>query len=271
MHVRQQEASPRTLSEYVDRLQQSGQYSFSRRQALRRLGISPAAFKRAAQRLLLQGRLAAPRRGFFVIVPLEYKLAGSPPPSWFIDQLMRYHAQPYYTGLLSAAALHGAAHQQPQEFQVITSAQLRPAAAGRSRIRFLMKKRIESTPTTSVKTQTGWMRVATPEATAVDLVRYPGRAGGWSNLAEVLAELAEALDPHRLALAAQQEADLAAAQRLGFLLDHVGASSKTGPLAAWVKQARPRRVALRPDREARGAPKNPRWQVLVNERAGGSA
>jgi len=116
MRVAPQRTAPRTLPEYVDRLQQSGLYTFTRERALSDLSLSAIAVRRAAGRLLAQGRLVVPRRGFFVVVPLEYRSAGAPPPPWFIDALMRFHGQPYYVGLLSAAALHGAAAQQPQEF-----------------------------------------------------------------------------------------------------------------------------------------------------------
>ena len=34
---------------------------------------------------------------------------------------MEFIAKPYYVGLLSAAALYGVAHQQPQEFFIITT------------------------------------------------------------------------------------------------------------------------------------------------------
>lgn len=43
------------------------------------------------------------------------------------------------------------------------------------------------------------MQVATPETTAFDLVRFPAAAGYWSNIATVLSELAEKLDPEPLA------------------------------------------------------------------------
>jgi predicted transcriptional regulator of viral defense system len=264
VHVEQQAQRPRTLPEYVDWLQQSGRYSFTRGGVLGDLPLSPIAVKRAAERLIGQGRLVAPRRGFFVVVPLEYKSAGAPPPSWFIDELMGFHRQPYYVGLLSAAALHGAAGEQAQEFQIVTNRQLRPATAGRSRIRFLLKRHVERTPTVAIKTETGSMRVSTPEATAIDLVRYPGHGGGWNNIAGVTADLAERIEADRLAEAARLEDDLAAAQRVGFLLEHVGAADKTGPLAAWIAAERPRVVALRPDREAGGARKDQRWRVLVN-------
>ncbi len=143
--------------------------------------------------------MIAPRRGFFVIVPLEYKSAGAPPASWFIDDLMRFHDLPYYVGLLSAVSRHGAVAQKPHEFQVITNRQLRPAPAGRGRIRLFMKTSVDWTPVAAMKTETGSMRASTPEATAVDLVRYAGHAGGWSNVAEVLSDLAEIIHPDRIA------------------------------------------------------------------------
>lgn len=80
---------------------------------------------------------------------------------------------PYYVGLRSAAGLHGAAHQQPQEFQVVTARARRPMVAGRARIRFLVKRDPERASTAYVQTETGTgiMRVPTPESTALDLVQ----------------------------------------------------------------------------------------------------
>jgi predicted transcriptional regulator of viral defense system len=133
MHV---EWSPETLTDFVDSLQERGQYIFSREEALAALGSTPVALKRAAERLKAKRRLATPRRGFYTIVPLEYRQSGSPPAASFIDQLMQFHDTPYYVGLLSAAEIHGSAHQKPQEFQVFAGEQLRPVVVGRNRIRF---------------------------------------------------------------------------------------------------------------------------------------
>jgi len=254
------------LSDLVDSLQAAGQYVLSREYALAALGVSDEALKKAVQRLVVKRRLAAPRRGFFVIVPVEYREAGAPPPSWFLDDLMKFLGQPYYVGLLSAAALHGAAHQQPQEFQVVTKKQLRSITAGRGRIRFLRKLHLERTPTLEVKTETGTMRVSTPEATALDLLRYVEAAGHLGNVATVLAELAEKIDAELLAQAAKNEEELTTAQRLGYVLGHVGGSEAAGCLAAWIEERRPRFVPLRPDRPVKRARKDDRWRLLVNEK-----
>lgn len=255
-----------TLSALVDSYQATGRYVLLREQALEALGISDEALKKAVQRLVAKRRLAVPRRGFFIIVPMEYREAGAPPPAWYIDDLMRFCGQHYYVGLLSAAALHGAAHHQPQEFQVVTNEQLRPAVAGRARLRFFRKRHIERAPTMEVKTETGAMRVSTPEATALDLLRYLEGAGHLGNVATVLAELAEKMDGQRLVEAAKREGELSNAQRLGHILDQVGAGELGVPLAAWVAEQHPRFVPLRSDRSTRRAAKDARWHVLVNEK-----
>ncbi len=261
-----QQARHESLANLVDSQQATGRYVLTRKQALKTLAISEEALKKAVQRLVAKRRLAVPRRGFFVIVPIEYREAGAPPPSWFIDDLMKFCGQQYYVGLLSAAALHGAAHQQPQEFQVVTDGQLRPVVVGRARIRFFRKLRMERTPTLEMKTETGAMRVATPEATALDLLRYLKGAGHLGHVATVLSELAEEIDAERLAEVARIEGDLPNAQRLGYLLDQVGGDDVGTTLARWIGEQRPRFVSLRSDRSSRRAAKDDRWRVLVNEK-----
>ena len=263
MHIERQHHAG-GLAAYLDSLQESGRYSLTRDEAAACLSLGDDALTKAAQRLVARRRLVAPRRGFWVIVPLEYRRAGAPPPDWYIADLMAYCGCRYYVGLLSAAALHGAAHQQPQEFQVVTDMQQRPAVAGRGRIRFFRKAALSAVPVAEVRTETGSMRVSTPEATALDLLRFLDAAGHVHHVASVLAELAEAMDPDRLLDAARLEQNVPNAQRLGFLLDLVGAGDMGAPLAEWVAERRPRYLALRPDRPLDRAAKDPRWRILVN-------
>lgn len=255
----------RTLADYVDRLQSNGLYVFRREDAMAALASSEIAVQHAVRRLAAKGRIVVPTRGFVVVVPQEYRQAGSPPPSWFIGELMKFHGRPYYVGLLSAAALHGASHQQPQQFQVVTDARLRAAKAGRVQLRFFLKKRLDATPTLEVKTTTGTMRVSTPEATAFDLVRYVWGTGQLGNVATVLAELAEKLDPKKMVRAARSDVELSVVQRTGFLLDQVGARRATEQLAPWLQTQKPNVTALRPDKDSKGCLRDERWRVIVNE------
>ena len=260
-------STPRNLdlAAHVDSLQAEGRYTFDRREALSALNVSPAALKKAARRLAGKHRIASPRRGFFVIVPLEYRDAGAPPASWFIDPLMKHLDRPYYVALLSAAALHGAGHHQPQEFQVITKGFLRPLTSGRSRIRFVPKRRLERTPVVEMKTDTGSLRVSTPEATAVDLLRFLGRAGQLNTVRTVLKELAPKMTGKRLIQAAEIDGSLRSIQRLGYLLDHIGETALADGLASWLREQSPYKVPLRSDRPYRGAPFVGRWMLYLND------
>lgn len=246
-------------------LQSSGRYVFTRDEAREALRASEIALKNVFWRLSKAGEVVSPYRGFYVIIPPEYRAAGSVPPSWFIRDLMAHLGRPYYVGLLSAAALHGAAHHSPQEFQVVADRPLRPIEVGRARIRFVKKAHIASTPTVGIKTPTGEIRVSSPEATALDLVRYPKHAGFFLNIVTVLSDLAERLEAQALVRAAKADGELAYAQRLGYLLDHIGQLELTASLAEWISTCARHVTPLRPDLPMAGAPRDTRWRVAVNE------
>lgn len=251
-----------TMSGWVEQLQGLGGYTFTASQAGSETDRSPIAVQHALRRLKEHGKIVSPRRGFYVIVPPEYRATGSPPASWYIDELMRHLKQPYYVGLLSAAAIHGASHQQPMAFQVVTSRPTREMRAGKVTIRFSMSSTVERMPTTAIQTETGTMRVATPETTAFDLVRYQAAAGHLSNIGTVLAELAEHIDGRALVGIAHL-VKLPDVQRLGYLLDAVGESNRAASLAEWLKTRNPRAIPLLPGQPA-CAGADERWHVRPN-------
>lgn len=255
--------TPRSLENWVDSLQSRGKCTFVRRDALAS-GFSPEAVKKALQRLARRGRIAKAKNYFYVIVPLEYAHAGSPPPAWFIDDLMQAMGRPYYVGLLSAAALHGAAHHAPQEFQVVTDRFVRPLNVARSRIHFFTSKYATRAATASVKTPTGSMKVSTPETTVVDLVRFAKAAGQLDHVATVITDLAPTLDARRLLAAVRVVRDLPNAQRLGYILDQVGARRLTGPLKTWIDRQSSHPVPLRSHSRTREGSPDRRWHVLVD-------
>jgi predicted transcriptional regulator of viral defense system len=256
-------ASTIPLSAYVDRLHASGRYTFTRPQAQRETRSTPLALESALRRSRANRRIATPRRGFHVIVPIEYRDAGAPPPTWFIDDLMSFLGQPYYVGLLTAAALHGASHQQPMVFQVITDRPTRPARVGRARIAFHAARNVERVPTLRKTTDTGTLRVSTAEVTAFDLVRFAGAAGHLDNVATAIGELAEHLSATKLAQIAPLYA-LSDVQRLGFILELVGADEKAASLEHWLDEQRVRIVPLARGRKAARGRTDPRWRVIRN-------
>jgi len=258
--------SPEGLSAFADDLQATGSYAFTDADVGKAFATSQIARANALRRLKKSGRIVAPWRGFYVVVPTEYRNAGSPPPSWFVDDLMHFLDQPYYVGLLSAAALHGASHQQPMIFQVVTDRPTRSGTAGRARIEFHMSSFVAGTPTVQLQTETGTMRVSTPESTAFDLVRFSTACGGWSNVATVLFELAERLEPKALcALAGHRKTP--EVQRLGYLLDRAGQPRLADPLLQTLGSRRYRPVGLAPDAPSAGVAAATPWRVVPNAEA----
>ncbi len=250
--------------DYVEDLLGRGRRTFTRAEAERALRSSPAASYQALRRLQKDGWLAMPRRGFYLIVDPEHRQLGALPPTSWIDDLMRFHDVPYYVGLLSAAALHGAAHQQPQEFQVVAGAILRPLTVGRVRIRFFFRRGMAAAVTEKVKTSSGYIPVSTPEMTAYDLVRYRKGAGSVDHVATIISELAERLDAKRLLTIATKGEELPVVQRLGYLLDRTGHADLVGELDAFVEKHKPKMVALEPRSTEAVSARDRRWRILVN-------
>jgi predicted transcriptional regulator of viral defense system len=255
----------RRIADWVEDLPSEGRYTFTRQEAEKAAaGSSFVAVQTALRRLRQKGRIVSPRRGFHVVVPAEYRAAGSPPASWFIDDLMRHMGRPYYVGLLSAAALHGAGHQQPMVFQLLVDRAIPAMRVGRVSLEFHASRSVRTTATLRIQTETGSMAVASPETTAFDLVRFPAASGYWSHIATVLAELADRIDPARLLEAAERSRP-PDAQRLGFLLSLVDEERLAEPLAGWLAGRRTTVVRLRTDRSAEGCDVDPRWRLIANE------
>lgn len=249
--------------DYVIGLAASGRYQFSSDEAQKALGVSPAAAKLALLRLAKQGLIASPARGFYVIVPPEYRSLKSLPADQFVPALMQRLGLPYYAGLLSAAQYHGAAHHRPQQFQVMLATSRRQIVSGTVRIAFIVRKNIDAVPVQSFNTPRGTILVSTPEATAVDLVGYPGHIGGLDQAATVLSELAEKLHPGKLAAAAKT-APMPWAQRLGYLLEKFGGEDRIGILKSYVQRQAKQTSVLLPKAPTENATRDADWKLLIN-------
>jgi predicted transcriptional regulator of viral defense system len=249
---------------YVEGLLAAGRRTFTRREAETALKSSPVATYHSLHRLHKQGWVAMPSRGFYLVVDPEHRQLGAQPPATWIDDLMRFHGRPYYVGLLSAAAMHGAAHQQPQEFQVVAGSVLRSLTVGRVRIRFFFRRRMDVVFTEQMKTSSGYIPVSTPEMTAYDLVRYRKGAGSIDHIATVLAELAERLDAKKLVAIAEKSEELPVTQRLGYLLEQTGHGELTLELAEVVRAARPKMIPLEPKSSEKVSARDTKWKLLVN-------
>jgi predicted transcriptional regulator of viral defense system len=252
------------ISSYIDSLAGRGRYHFTTAEAVAALSSSPIAVRAAIRRLRGKARVAMPFRGFHLIIPPEYRALGCLPADQFVPQLMEHLGLAYYAGLLSAASLHGAAHQSPMVFQTIVADNRPEIHCGRVRVEFVARRNVADIPTKQKNTLRGILRISTREATAFDVVGYPGHAGGLSNVATVLSELVEHMDAEKL-LAETEHSPLPWTQRLGYLLERVDATKLAAPLADHVADHTTEYVPLRPRKSVVDATRDTRWRLFVNE------
>lgn len=240
-----------------------GQYHFTSSEFRAALGVSAAAANQSLWRLAKRGEIASPGRGFYVVVPPEYRVLGCLPPDQFVPALMAYRGMRYYVGLLSAAQYHGAAHHRPQVLQVMVHRARKPIRCGAVGVDFIGRAGLANVPVTRFDSPRGTVLASTVEATAADLVGFMARAGGVDRVAGMLLELSEQMDPGLL-VGAVQDVTVLWAQRLGFLLEFVGAGGKCGALKDYVRQHARNYTRLLPAAPVDGAERSRDWRLFVN-------
>ncbi len=240
-----------------------GRYHFTSTEFRAALGRSAVASRQALSRLAAKGEIASPARGFYTILPPEYRRLGCLPADQFIPALMEHRNIGYYVGLLSAAQYYGAAHQRPQEFQVVLERNRRAIACGSVKVVFLARKNLNTVPVERFNNPRGTIMVSSLEATALDLVGYMHRAGGVDRVAGVLSELGDDIDAARL-VEASKSASILWAQRLGYLLEHVGEGDKAVLLKEHVACNARNFTKLLPGTSAELARRSKDWRLFVN-------
>jgi predicted transcriptional regulator of viral defense system len=230
--------------------------------------IKEQALISALKRLVQKKKAVSVHRGFYVILKPENYSKGIIPPILFIDQLMAHLERPYYVGLLSAAALHGAAHQRSQEFFVMTSIpHLRPIEKRGIKINYVARLSIPEKYVIERKVETGYVKVSGPELTAIDLVQYQNHIGGLNRAATLISELADAMEIKRITTDLVSETPITYLQRLGYLLENYTAkpdlAGKLKKEISLVHKTLPK-MPLKPGKSIAGYPTDKKWGLIIN-------
>src|ERR1700677_244428 len=165
-----------SLAELPDALISEGRYWVSTAEAAELAGVPAAHVCPGLQRLRRRGAMFSPARGFHVVIPAEYRSWGVLPGELFIDGMMHALGREYYLSLLTAAAMHGAAHQAPQVFQVMVDRHVADRDIERVRLRFYANEHLREMATEERQVDTGRIPLATRQTTLVDLAVHPDHA-----------------------------------------------------------------------------------------------
>jgi predicted transcriptional regulator of viral defense system len=255
---------PVRTKDLADHFLASGKYTFTLAQAQAVLGVDdPSAVYTGLSRLRSRHEVFSPAQGLYVAVPPEFRNRGVVPAEWFIDAMMSHLGRPYYVSLLTAAAMHGASHQAPQLFQVITdhSYLVRRRDFGQLRLRFYSSMNVAVDPTIQITVPSGYVVVATKETTVVDIVGKPRASGGLSNVATILREIGD-LKGSDLARVASRRGR-AIARRVGWLVERFGHIDDAEALRQAARLDLGEPVLLDPSKGRRGK-SDPTWQIRQN-------
>jgi predicted transcriptional regulator of viral defense system len=250
------------LDKYLTEVRAQGRYAFTLEELKNRFALSYPALKQNLYRLKLKKEVAQIRQGFYVIIPPEYSKQGMLPPYLFIDDLMKSLNKPYYVGLLSAAALYGAAHQQPMGYTVITQSPA-PRSIDRLKIVFFSKQNFLQEGIIQKKTQAGYINVSSPELTALDFFDYIHKFG-LNRITTILQELVESMKPASLLKIAKQYPNTAAIQRLGYILEkEISAKKLSDSLWKMLNERTCFPVSLSPQKGKKGETDS-KWKIIKN-------
>jgi predicted transcriptional regulator of viral defense system len=257
------------LLKWIENLQAHGKLTFTYEQACSQFkDVSNTAIGLSLNRLSGKGKVVSIFKGFYVIIPAEYSSKGIIPPLLFIDALMNYTAKAYYVGLLSAAALYGAAHQQPQEFFVVNQLPfIRPTSKRGIRINYIGRIAIPFNFLENRKTEAGYVKVSNPELTAVDLLQYEKHIGGLNRAATIINELADVINPDRINDEFISFVPIVMIQRLGFILDNiVGRSDLADSIYTRMKNIYQtwQRMPLKSGKPEKGFSSDSKWKIVRN-------
>jgi hypothetical protein len=267
MNDRQIECLPGAAKGFIDAKLASGIVSFSLADLTTATGLSVVAARNQLLRLKNMVTRVSPRQQYFLITQPEHRCIGAPPVEWWLDDYFTWLDHRYYLALQSATATFGSSPQAIQETQIITDIPRRDMAIGRIRVRFFVKSDISRTLTQQLPGMYAPLTVSTPESTLFDLIRYASVIGGIERAAETLAPLLKLTKTKGLVRVLNAENEISTAQRLGFVLQVLGATDLTQIIKKWLPktiQVVPLSTHLEVDSYAQI---NREWCVINNSRS----
>ncbi len=254
------------IEDYLLTVRSKGRFTVTQNELLEKFNISPKALNQSLFRLKSKNQIAQIRKEFYAIIPPEYSRQGMLPVYLFADDLMKSLRKNYYIGLYSAAAIHGAGHQQPMESQIIVERPaLREIRNDKLSIRFFTRNKWNTSDIIDKKTDAGYVKVSSPELTALDLISYSSKIGGLNRMLPILEDLAAIMKPSKLYRTAKRYNKITIVQRLGFLLNTViGSGELSASLKKLLDDNNYKIIPLSITHKNKEGEVNTDWKVIIN-------
>lgn len=259
------------LYSYIKEVRKNNRRFFSIEDVIKQFDVSNSYARVALHRLVKTGDLASPVRGMYVIIPPEHQHFGSIPAQDLVPLVMKHLGKEYYAGLLTAGLFHGATHQNPARFQIISNHRRKSSIIiGSVEIEFIYRKSLQGLPMQNIVVNTGYLSISTPELTMLDLLTYSYRCGGLNHIATVFSELVEEVDAEKLVLLAQSLKLEYQLQRIGYILDNIEVMDDAmkakvlNRLFIAIKEKKLKYIALVSEIPIVGHSRCSKWKIIEN-------
>lgn len=259
-----------SISEWVEKREMTGFPTFSYKEVCKSFpALSAKLVSNELYRLGKLKRIQSVHKGFYTVVPIQFKDRGVVPPYNYVDQLMTYLRRPYYISLLSAGVLHGAAHQRPQKLSIMTVfPRITFSKNSNSQLFWGYRKEIPQNFLCYTNSDNGTIIYSNAELTAVDLVQYSHLIGGLSAAATVIEELVEKTNFELYGDELVKATTYPTLQRLGYLLDVILENETQAEAIKRILQPHFKELKYRPlatDRTTDNTERNSKWRIIINQ------
>lgn len=253
------------MAGFVRELRSVGRYSFTVEEAVEAIHKPVKNIRKDIDRLREKNLLSNIRKGFYIIIPEEYSKRGTIPVEFFVDDLMKYLSRQYYTGLFSAAMFHGSAHQQPQEYFIISeSPKTRNIRTDNTIINFSEKKHFPEEGVELHKTDTGYFKISGKELTFLDLIYFEKGLGGFNRISKILQELSEEISLSAMKKVVENYFPAAVFQRAGYISEQILQNKKLASIfEKKLEKLKFQPAYLKASGQKEGV-KNIRWNLFIN-------
>ncbi len=254
------------VADYIDKCLTYEQYAFSWDELKSEVSKTDVALRHEIDRLSTKKEIVTLRQGFYLILPPRYRQYERLPLELYVERLFSYIEKPYYIAFFSAAALHGASHQQVQQSYLMTKIpNIRDIKKGNNYLRVSATSNWPEKNILKRKSDAGLFNVSSPALTAIDLIHYQSKMGGLNRVLAILDELTEAITLQDIKDLIQWYPHISSIQRLGFLFQELQTDQiLLDPLQEYFSEKKFFPVLLSPQKDEKPGKANNPWKVDMN-------
>lgn len=254
------------IAEYIRSLQSYEIYGFSYDDVLANCIAPEITLRTELHRLIKKNQIQNLRKGFYVIIPAKYQNFSKIPVQLYIETLFSFIQKKYYLGLYSAAAFHGASHQQiQQEYIICNPPALRDINKGNFELNFFVTSHWPQKNIIQKKSDAGLFNISSPALTLADLLYHQNKLGGINRMLAIIEELAEIIQEEDIQELITWYPHVNTFQRMGYLLEQFEVDEKIlEAIQMHLENQKYYPMLLSPSKNQKPGSTNNRWKIDVN-------